>query len=165
MASIFFGAEVLLWSTFASFRVYGNWKKHDYEQFAVSHAGITLSGKDRDYFVALEHYDNLRAYNEAKLKERDFDALYPETSEYDWQWDSRSSRLEYETLRVASDRAFERSLIVIGGIVLNHLVSAVDALRLGRKARDGSRPAESSLQVGLAGLPEGGIRVMAVKHF
>jgi hypothetical protein len=171
MASIFFGAEVLFWSAFASFRVYGLWKKNDYEQFAVSHAGISLSGKDHDYFLALEHYDNVRAYNEAKLRERDFDALYPETSEYNWQWDSRSSRLEYETLRVASDRAFERSLIVIGGIVLNHLVSAVDALRLGRKTREkretgGTRnPVEMPLQMGLAGLPEGGIRIMAVKHF
>lgn len=149
MAGIFLGTEALLWSTFTSFRVYGKWKKNDYERMAIAHAGVSAEGKDHDYFVALELYDNIREYNAEMMRNRDFDALFPENEEYSWQWDSRESRLKYERLRVASDNAFERSLLVVGGVLLNHLFSAVDALRLAQGAAKG-------VEVGLAPLPEGG---------
>ncbi len=162
MAKIFFSSEVLLWTTYLSFRAYGNWKKGDYQHLAVSHAGVNLSGKDHQYFVNIENFDTLREYNETKLQQREFDKLYPETPYYNWQWNSEASRHQFEKLRIASDTAYQRSLFVIGGIVINHIVSAIDALRLARKNRQES---ENRIRIGLAGLPEGGLMVLLWKSF
>lgn len=157
MAKIFFSSEVLLWTTYLSFRTYGNWKKDDYQQLAVSHAGVNLSGKDHQYFVNIENFNTLREYNEAKLQQRQFDELYPETSYYNWQWDSEASRQHFEKLRIASDKAYNRSLFVIGGIIVNHIISGIDALRIAKRSQ---KEREHMIHMGVAGLPEGGMLVL-----
>ncbi|MBN2029563.1 hypothetical protein JW824_04895 [bacterium] len=162
MAKIFFSSEILLWTTYFSFRTYGNWKKEDYRNLAVCCAGVDLSGKDHQYFVNIENFDTIREYNEAKLRQRQFDEVYPDTPYYYWQWDSGTSRHQFEKLRIASDTAYHRSLFVIGGIVINHIVSGIDALRLARKNRQEN---ENRVRIGLAGLPEGGLMVLLWKSF
>lgn len=162
MAGVFFGTEVFLWATFISFRVYGNWKEDDYRSFSVAHAGVDLTGKDYDYFIAVENYRNLREYNEAKLQQRDVNALYPDDEAHRWEWDSDENRERFESLRVASDNAFRRSLFVIGGIVINHVISGIDAVRLARKGRNVQNQA---LHWGVSGMPEGGVMVCLIKCF
>jgi hypothetical protein len=162
MAKIFLGTETLLWSTYFSFRIYGNWKKSDYELYAVSHAGIQPAGKDHKYYVAMENYNSLREYNEAKLRQRNLADLYPEDEQHNWQWDNKDSRRKFGTLRVASDRAYNRSLFVIGGVLINHLISGIDALRLAKKEESRHN---QDIQVGVAGLPEGGMVLSVWKVF
>ena len=162
MARIFFGTEVALWTGFFSFRVYGHWIKHDYELFATSHAGIDADGKDHDYFVAVENYMNIRDYNNAKLQQRQLNEIYPETDEYAWQWDSDASRSKLEKMRDSSDKAFSRSLIVVGGILINHLISGIDAARAANTA---GKQESHRIQVGFLGLPEGGAVVSLWKRF
>lgn len=162
MATIFLGTEVLLWTTYFSFRIYGHWKKHDYQLYAVSHAGISPAGKDQQYFVDIENYHNIREYNEAKLRQRNVGALYPENESYRWQWDSETSRLEYEKLRIKSDHAYSGSLFVIGGILANHIISGIDALRIAKKRE---RMSENRVRFGVVGLPEGGVVVSLWKKF
>lgn len=162
MAQIFLGSEGLLWATFLSFRAYGHWKETDYRRYATVHAGIDPDDKDYDYFVAIENYMDIRAYNEAKLQQRAVDEMYPEDDVYSWEWDSEASREDYERMRVASDRAYRRSLFVVGGIVINHIISGIDALRLARKGRATEM---SSVHWGAGSLPEGGIYLSMVKRF
>lgn len=157
MGKIFFGIEALLWATFAGFRTYGDWKKNDYIQFAAAHAGVDGTGKDHTYYVAVENYDNIRDYNDAKLRQRNVKEMYPENKAYSWQWDGESSRKTFEKLRIASDNAYSRSLFVIGGIVLNHIVSGIDALRAAKKDRE---VGENRLRVSFVGLPEGGASII-----
>jgi len=155
-AKIFWGTEALLWITYGSFRAYGSQKRSDYKAFAAAHAGVNTSGKDHDYFVAVENYMSIRDYNNAKLQQRNVDAMYPENSIYFWQWDKEESRETFESLRVSSDRAFDRAVIVVGCVVINHIISAIDGLREAR-----IKSGES--MVGVAGLPEGGGVVFFVK--
>ena len=162
LAGVFLGTEAFLWATYFSFRTYGNWKKSDYQLFAASHAGADVSGKDHQYFVDIGNYDDIRAYNEAKLRQRDVEALYPEDETHTWEWDSESSRQAFEKLRVSSDTAYNRSLFVLGGIVVNHIISGIDAVRLARKAEKAD---EHRIRVGVAGLPEGGMVVSFWKLF
>jgi hypothetical protein len=162
MAAVFASTELALWGTFASFRIYGNWKRTDYRLYAVAHAGVNLNGKDDDYFVHIEDYMTLVAYNDAKLQQRNLGAMYPETEYWDWSWDSEASRKAYEQMRVSSDQAFNRSLIVVAGVVLNHIASGIDAVRLARK---GARPDENRTRIGFFGLPEGGMVVALSKSW
>lgn len=161
MTRVFIASEAALWSLYFTFRTVGNWKEADYKRFAVLHAGVDPSGKNHGYYVNLEHYDSMEAYNQAKLRQRNLNAVYPENQGYEWEWDSRESRLRYENLRVSSDRAFNRALLVTGAVVLNHLASAIDAARAARKGRI----AEDPLYVGVAPLAGGGWMCYMVRIF
>ncbi|MBN1894497.1 hypothetical protein JW906_08375 [bacterium] len=161
-AAVFLGAEAALWTVFYSFRTYGNWRRNDYRLFAAAHAGVQGTGKGYDYYVDLEGYNSLREYNEDMLRQRDLAALYPETAEYNWQWDSGSNRDRYRSLRLSSDRAYSRATIVIAGVVINHIVSSIDAARLVHR-QQGS--ASGAWRFYAAGLPEGGAVVGMWKSF
>jgi hypothetical protein len=161
-ATFFFGTECALWAAFAGFRSYGLSWEHDYREYAVAHAGVVPFGKDHEFFAAIENYMNITDYNDAKLQQRNLRALYPEGGGYDWQWDGAESRRRFELMRIRADRARRNSTFMLGGIVLNHIVSGIDAIRAARKA--GKRDGEG-VQVGVAGLPEGGGRVWLVKRF
>ena len=76
-----------------------------------------------------------------------------------WEWDSESSRKRFRSLRLSSKRAFQRATFAGGAILLNHLVSAIDAAFQGRRAaREGSG---SSVRLDFVPLSdEGGLAVM-----
>ncbi|MFQ5648962.1 MAG: hypothetical protein ACE5IY_03385 [bacterium] len=126
MMRVFIVSEVLLWGSYLGFTTWSNWLEDDYRTFAVNHAGIKLAGKPDRYFVDIGNFDNLEAYNQAQLRDRDVSDLYPtETNEFFWQWDNTESRRKFEDLRIRSDEADNRAEFVLAGIFVNHLVSAV----------------------------------------
>ena len=87
--------------------------------------------------------------------------MYPETDEYQWDWGSKTQRLRYERMRVDSDLAYNRALMTIGAVLLNHLASGIDAMRVARKVR--TEP--SKTQMGTACLPQGGFLIFLVQRF
>ena len=128
MSYVFLTSEVLLWAGYGSFWTYGQWRKEDYRVFAATHAGVDLAGKTDTYFVNIGNYADIYEYNQAKLRQRNLDDYYRDTEAYFWQWDSAGNRAKFEGIRIASDRAFNRSLFTLGGILANHLISAIHAV-------------------------------------
>ena len=161
-ATVFAVSELTLWTTFTAFRIYGNGKRDDSRLFASAHAGVNPAGKDNQYFIDIENFMSIVDYNDFKLQQRDLDALYPEDATYSWQWDSESSRAKYESMRVSKDRAYNRSTIVIAAVVLNHLISGVDAIRV---ANLKSSLAEKNVQVGFVPLRGNGMALAVSKQF
>lgn len=147
----FVGTEIGLWATFVGFRTYEHWQEKDYQLYAVGHAGIDPHGKDRNYYLAIENYIDIIAYNDAKLQQRRPDLMYPEGENFDWHWDSDASRKRYERMRIKADQAYRNSLFVLGGIFVNHLVSGIDAVRCAKKHN-----AFSWMRFELVPLSEGG---------
>ena len=96
---------------------------------------------------------------EAKLQQRDPEAVYPENDEFSWQWDQINNRLKYEQMRVDSDQAYSRAVLMIGVIVVNHIVSGIDAIRVVRKAQ------RNPVQVGMRVRVEGGVDLCVSKSF
>jgi len=107
-------------------------KTDDYKNFAIDHAGIIQAGKDRQYWIDIGKYDTIYEYNEQKRRERNVSAIYTENTQNLWRWDSKNNRLYYDWKRIQA-RELERSQIyLVGGLVLNHLLSAINSLRLAR---------------------------------
>jgi hypothetical protein len=158
MAVVFIGTEASLWAGYFSCRTYGDWKKQDYRLFAAAHAGVDPARKEYQYFVNIENYAGIVEYNDAKLRQRLPDKMYPENSRYFWKWDSESSRKKFEKLRLQSDRANNLSLILVGGIVVNHVVSGIDAIRAAKKKES------LNVQAGLSRQGNGAILTI-VKRF
>jgi hypothetical protein len=74
----------------------------------------------------------LNGHNEEHLRFRDYDAIYPMNSEWHWEWTSEEKRLQYRDYRVASDTWALGAKFIAGSIVMNHIISAIDALYLQR---------------------------------
>ncbi len=125
-------AEGALWLTYASFRQYGTWLQTDARDYASSHAGVSQNGKDDQFFVNIGNFDNVYDYNDKKLRDRDISDVYDPAQGYSWNWDSDASRQRFRALRISSDKVFNNSRFVIGAIVVNHIVSALNAARLVR---------------------------------
>lgn len=122
-------ADGVLWGAVAGFEIYGKWKENDYKSFAESKAGVNLSGKAAEYFANIGIYQSIDDYNVAMELNRDFDMTY-KTAAYYWKWNDNGQRKEYRDLWSSSESAFTNVRFVVGALILNRLISAVNAVRL-----------------------------------
>jgi len=133
-AKIFVGSEASLWLGFLAFRTVGSWKKSDYKNYALEHAGINPDGKDDQFYERLTFYDDRDQYNQfTRLFNGPAAPIYPESDYWNWEWDNVNSRAEYRDLRNQSKNAYRRSLYMLGLAGLNRIISAVDAFRGAKK--------------------------------
>jgi hypothetical protein len=162
-------AEAGLWFSYYSFLQYGTWIRDDARRFAVVHAQANLDGKNDQYFVNLGNFNDMFEYNEKKLIDRTPERLYEAEDGFYWQWDSDARRREYRAMRVSSEKIFNNSKFVIGAIVVNHIISAINVARLARQYNArveeglGSWRMESSLE-GNGVIPDG-IRLSLIHQF
>jgi hypothetical protein len=123
-------AEGGLWMTYAGFRIHSSRLKQDAETFAYQHAGVNFNNKDDQYSVNIGNFNTTDEYNQAKLRNREYDLVYS-TDAYKWQWDTDASRLRFKDLRIRSGEVKNNAKFIIAVVVVNHLISAFSA---GRKA-------------------------------
>ena len=60
------------------------------------------------------------------------DDLYPDDKKWSWDWDLDSNRKIFEKKRIRADQLELFATFSVGALVLNHLVSSIDALYLKR---------------------------------
>ena len=58
--------------------------------------------------------------------------LYPEDKKWSWYWDLDSNRNLFEKNRILSDQIKLAAKFGIGALVINHIVSSIDAMYLKR---------------------------------
>lgn len=134
-AKLYAGIESGLWLSFYGFRRYAKMKNEASKGWAILRAGACPFNDDDRYWTKLTYYDNRDrnepdgfGYNQMiRVIDREEAPIFPETPEYYWNWDSRQSREHYRKLRNQGKTAYKHADLVIGGIIVNHLVSAIDA--------------------------------------
>ena len=125
----YLGADVALWMTYGGLRTYGQWLRQDAQGFATQHSGANFGGKVDQFSVDIGNFNNVYDYNEAKLRNRQFDLIYDPNSNFAWQWTSDDDRLNYKHLRIRGDAVTRNSQFVIGALVINRIISAISAAR------------------------------------
>lgn len=125
-------ADGALWGFLIGFNAYGNWQEKNYKAFAESNAGVELDGKDEDYLATISNYVNIDQYNREQELNREFKAVY-ERDEYYWNWQNPEKRGAYRDLWESSERSFNNVQFAIGGLILNRIASAINAVRLVNK--------------------------------
>ncbi len=123
-------AEGVLWVTLIGFDQYGRWLQDDARSYAVQHADISLSGKNDRYFIDIGEYMSVQDYNQQMLRDRTPHKVMDENSSLAWNWDTKANQLNFRNLRISSDQAFNNTKFVAAAIIINHIVSAIDAARL-----------------------------------
>jgi hypothetical protein len=165
----FLAAEGALWLTYAIFQVRADALRDDARSFAVARAGVSLAGKNDQYFVDIGNFLSIDDYNEKKLRDRDVDKLYDPALGYSWRWDADASRASYRDQRVSSDDMYNNRKFVVAVVVINHVASAINAARSAVAHNKEVAGAASGLEFGaevLGGpLQAHGMMVTVRKHF
>ena len=157
-AAVFFVAEAAIWTSWFVLRAEGNSDKNRYQDWASIFAGISGNREDDDYYRRLGNYrssDGARSYNEAVR--RTARAIYPSDREAQeeyvaangyfgadaWDWETEDAWNRYQDLYQESEDNYNNANLALGLLVLNRLVSVVDAALLGKRynteSSDGSR--------------------------
>jgi hypothetical protein len=137
---LFLGLELVGWGFVVANIINVNMRENDYRNYAVEHAQVVWTAKENQYWIDIAKYDDIFDYNEQRRRDRDLNALYPENALYSWQWDATANRLSYDAYRIETREIENPRLYYFAAIALNHLVSAINALRVAnaynRKAED-----------------------------
>ncbi|HCI15769.1 MAG TPA: hypothetical protein DE027_02955 [Candidatus Marinimicrobia bacterium] len=115
---------------------YANILKKNYIAYAVAHAAVSSSGKSHEYWVDIGNFSTIEDYNDEHLRNREMDDIYEVSPQWGWVWDSDSHRDFFEQKRILSDQMKQVASFGVGAMILNHMVSAIDALYLKRIGRE-----------------------------
>lgn len=121
-------ADGALWLTYAGFVLHGNWVMDDARTFAAMKSGANFSGKDDRFDVNVGNFMSTDAYNETRLRNREYEDVYSGNS-YHWMWLQEGDRQHYRNLRIKSDQIHQSSEFIIGALVVNRIISALLAWR------------------------------------
>lgn len=132
-AKFFLGVDMALWAGYFGVQEYIDVLKKDYMAYAAVHAGVNTSGKSDQFWIDVGNADDLATFNHKRLLARDLDGTYPEKDFYNWVWDSRENRYRYNDMRFKRHDWKRRGSMIVGALILNRIVSAVDVIRLIRK--------------------------------
>lgn len=127
-AKSFLIAEGLLWSGFVTLQIYSHWKQSDLENFAVERAGVNSTGKDKGFYSDMSNFHDIYEYNEEKRRFRQYDEVYPVDTDHFWEWKNEKDFKRFDDLRSSGEIAARNATLVVGGILVNHILSAVDAV-------------------------------------
>jgi hypothetical protein len=124
------GFEIIGWSLVVANIINVDLRESDYKNYAVQHSKVNRKGKNDQYWIDIGKYNTIYEFNDQRRRERDVSVIYEEIPFYAWIWDRKDNRLLYDSWRIETREIEQNRLYFFAAIALNHLVSAVNALRL-----------------------------------
>lgn len=147
-------ADGVLWGTYIGMNAYGNWQKDRYINYAQAKAGINSSNKDENYFATIGEYLSIDQYNEEKALERNFNEMYDRGTSF-WKWNTSEERKSYRNMWVSSEQTFNDLRFVAGALIVNRVISAINAVRQVSKYNSNlSQEVGWNVSVGVQNLPD-----------
>ena len=129
-SSFFLHSEMILGLSCLSAYKMAKVKKNEYITYASEHAAAK-EHNDHRYWVDLGNYSSDYAFDAEHLRMRD--GKEGQWSSFPWYWKGGDTyRKRFEKMRIDSDKLFFTGKFIIGGIILNHIISGIDALYLSR---------------------------------
>ncbi len=161
-ATAFAVAELAVWSTYTAFRIQEKMRADSYKRTALVLAGIDLDGRDEEFrrivgsYISSDEYNQLVVYRDAANLFYDDHGLLVDPAGYaayvaehslkaadHWEWPSDENLLRYRGQRKDTQRAELRANAALAMAVINRLLSAVHAARMGTSDADHSWKLES----------------------
>lgn len=133
-ARLFYSIELSLWTACLATYTASFHQMLQYQSFAVEHAGVDADNKDHKYWVDIGNYIDIDQHNSEHLRWRYLDEIYDESDR--WLWDNKNNMKNFESMRIRSDMLAKTGEYVIGAIIMNHLLSAIDTLYLLRLKKE-----------------------------
>ncbi len=123
--AIYTAIDISLWSGLFFTRMNYLDGRDRYRSYARQHAGVNGT-QTHDFYVDIGNYNSRDEFNAARRAQRSYDTQYdrPETF---WQWDTSDNRRHFKDMRINADRNKNYVWYMVGGLILNRVVSAIDA--------------------------------------
>jgi hypothetical protein len=121
-------AEGTFLVTYIGMNSYSKWQKENYKSFAALNGSVPGQGFSDDFYADISNYSNIKQFNDEKTLNGQTNLRY-DPAIYNWNWPTETTRKEYRTMWVASQQANNNLRFVIGAMLLNRLVSVVNAVR------------------------------------
>ncbi len=133
----FIMAEATLWLSAVGSFLISNMEENKYIAYAAEHGGVNIQSKDRLFWIDIGNYESRDDFIQEHLRFRDYPAVNryrvdEDSDPWDWQWDTSKHRERFESMRISSDTWALTGQFLIGGIILNHVISAIDVMYLKR---------------------------------
>ncbi|GJQ62725.1 MAG: hypothetical protein SCALA702_17780 [Melioribacteraceae bacterium] len=122
-------ADGVFWGFVAGFNIYGNYEKNNYQSYAEAYGGVNLEQKNDEYWAIIGDYTDVNQFNTIQELNRDFNEVYSVETHY-WKWESEVARKDYRNSWSSSEQAYNNVRFAVGALVLNRIVSAINAVRL-----------------------------------
>lgn len=133
------GADALLLISFFGLNIHSNNLQQNWFSYTRSKAGIDVEHRSRSIRLAVGDFNNLSAYNDYQLRNRNWDQLIDETPENRWEWQSDEARGEYNEIRNRFENIDQQLPALIGLMVVNRVVSAISAYNRAGKISPGDK--------------------------
>jgi len=129
-SKFFIQSEILLFTgCFSAFHI-SNLIEKKYITFASEHAG-TSTINDHRYWVDIGNYNTNIEFDSEHLRMRD--GKKGQWLEHPWDWNKNDAkRKKFENMRINSDKYFLAGKFLIGGIIMNHIISGINTLYITR---------------------------------
>lgn len=142
----FWGSEIGIILSYLAFTNKRDSYEDSYKVLAETKAGSSYSG-DSDYYQTMQQYMSSEDYNSKirfnaweyfYLYQHDFDSYQKYVAEHSipeskaWKWKSKDDWTKYHKLRNNHQNFDVYAKLALGAIVVNHIISGIDALRTAR---------------------------------
>ncbi|MEX0684711.1 MAG: hypothetical protein WD267_08955 [Balneolales bacterium] len=125
-------ADVILIASYLGFRTHSNVLEQNMYTVASAHSGQDITNRDRAYQLAVGNYHSLAEYNDYQQRTRNLDQLYPNTIEYQWEWDSQQKRQDYGDIRSQWNQTNQQLPALLSLMVVNRIISGLSAFSRAR---------------------------------
>ena len=132
-AKFFFSMELIAWTGVLANSLYVNHLEDEYYTYAVQHADLRGLDKDDQFWINIGKYNDIYSFNEQRCRERYYDEVYEINQQNYWMWDSKENRYTYDGKRIRAAEIANQDVYFYTAILLNHLISGINAMRLARK--------------------------------
>lgn len=130
---IHLGSEIALLAGYFGLSARANRLENNLNTLATSKAGVSLSGKDRGFELAIANYDNLEEYNDYQLRTRRWQNILPNTPENRWNWESDNARFEFQNTRDRIANSENQLPTLLTLMVANRIFSGISAFTQARE--------------------------------
>ena len=123
---LFTQIELVLWITLSGSKRAVSLHESKLHSFASEHAGVTLKGKSNQFYIDIGNFGSMDLFNEAHQRSRQPSQTYSDRARFNWEWDKGKNRQKYRRFRIQRDTARMVGQFIIGGLVLNRIISLID---------------------------------------
>ena len=143
-SKFFMHSEIVLFTAcYSAFKI-SDLIQHKYISYAAKHAGAATPIDDR-YWTDIGNYNNNNDFDSEHLRMRD--SKEGQWSEYPWDWQSdHIKRKKFENMRIKSDKYFLVGKFLVGGVIMNHIISSINTLYILRINEDNTLSLKPSIQ-------------------
>ena len=126
-------ADAALVLSYLGFSVHSNNLQQNWYAYGRTEAGVSIKDRSRRFQLAVGDFDNLQAYNDYQLRNRQWDRLFANTAENRWNWQNEAERARYDDLRSRFEKIDQQLPALLVLMAVNRLISGISAYNRAQK--------------------------------